>query len=731
MAWDDAGEKAVLGRTQDDLEKYGDKGTAYLGKVVMSSGERPVLGRKVVCDIAKPHLMLICGKRGGGKCLDGDTEILLEDGSLKKIRELESELKRVVSLNTEYKVESSEKSGFFKRSVSSLFELRLRSGKKIRLTPEHPLLTIHGWVPAEEIGVGGRIATPRKLDFFGNGFLSEAHVKILAYLLAEGHIKRRAVWFTNSDEIIVSDFKLAVSQFDERMTVRKFTHSKYGYRVVNSNPVLQILEVKRENGRYAKGTRFAPQNHLRQWLIELGVYGTDSYTKFIPDILFSLPKPKVALFLNRFFSCDGTIYFDINKKAWQVSVASASERMIRQIQHLLLRFGIVSHLRPKKINLNGKEFHSFELSLQGKNIHQFLLQIGFFGKKEARQAQALNEIRESWNPNVDTIPKEVWDYYRPAAGWAEIGRSMGYKYPKSLRESMRYAPSRQKLLQIARADHNPLMMSLAESDIFWDEISSVTELNGEFEVYDITVPEFHNFVANDIIVHNSYSLGILIEEFAMQPPEIKRRLSVITIDTVGIFWTLKVPNKENPAELAEWGIESRGITARVLVPKGQLAFYKSKGLPVDGSFSLKASELGSEDWLALFKLSLKDAEGVLLTNVVEDLQESMGTYFSLDDLMAAVEADSDFEELTRKALLNRFRAAQGWGLFDKEGSAIKDLAKPGFITVIDVSSYRQSIGMEGTRDIIVGLLGKKLFEERMLFRKEEESRLIAGETRES
>ncbi len=80
---------------------------------------------------------------------------------------------------------------------------------------------------------------------------------------------------------------------------------------------------------------------------------------------------------------------------------------------------------------------------------------------------------------------------------------------------------------------------------------------------------------------------------------------------------------------------------------------------------------------------------------------------------------------------NRFKLAESWGLFEKEGFKAKDIATPGGITIIDVSSYRQSVGMEGTRDIIVGLLGKKLFEERMLYRKEEEAKLIRGEKKES
>jgi replicative DNA helicase len=40
------------------------------------------------------------------------------------------------------------------------------------------------------------------------------------------------------------------------------------------------------------------------------------------------------------------------------------------------------------------------------------------------------------------------------------------------------------------------------SDVYWDEIISI-EPNGEAEVYDLTVDGLHNFVAGDLIVHNS------------------------------------------------------------------------------------------------------------------------------------------------------------------------------------------------------------------------------------
>ena len=67
MSFDLSTEEVIVGRTESDIKKYGKKGTGFLAKVVMSSGENPVLGRKILVDLAKPHVVLICGKRGGGK----------------------------------------------------------------------------------------------------------------------------------------------------------------------------------------------------------------------------------------------------------------------------------------------------------------------------------------------------------------------------------------------------------------------------------------------------------------------------------------------------------------------------------------------------------------------------------------------------------------------------------------------------------------------------------------
>jgi replicative DNA helicase len=56
--------------------------------------------------------------------------------------------------------------------------------------------------------------------------------------------------------------------------------------------------------------------------------------------------------------------------------------------------------------------------------------------------------------------------------------------------------------RVASAVKSPELQRLATGDVYWDEILSI-EPAGEEDVYDLTVDGLHNFVAEDIMVHNS------------------------------------------------------------------------------------------------------------------------------------------------------------------------------------------------------------------------------------
>jgi intein/homing endonuclease len=709
----------IIGRSDADREKLGLAGTILLGKHYVKMGQVTSLSSNIFLDVNSSHVVFICGKRGSGKCLTGDSLIPLQDGSLKTIKDLEKNKLNVFGLNNKLKIGLLEKEGFYKRKVDKLLKLKLATGKEIGLTPEHPLLTINGWAKAEDLNLNERIATPRNIPCFGNEKLSKERIKILAYIIAEGHITNKIVRFTNFDKKIQDEFKQILEKIDSNIKASEYQEGQFG--IVSKKVMHDLSGLKRnKKGQFVRESKIIPQKTiLLKWLISEGIAGKKAGDKFIPEIIFKLKKEDIALFLNRLFSCDGTIYRKKSKDNffWQVSYASKSKKMIKQIQHLLLRFGLVSTIRTRNIKLNGKRFRNYELIVL--DCDKYINEIGFFGEKEERQKKAKKENKTKIkNPNIDVIPKELWNYYKPKS-WAEVGRKIGYAFPKALRESKRYSPSRQKLSKIAMFDEREDIRLIAESDIFWDRIISIEHEKGSFEVYDISVPEMHNFIANDIIVHNSYTMGVIAEGIAGLPTEIKNNLCTIIFDTMGVYWTMKFPNPEKDM-LKQWGLEGKGLGVEIYTPVGYYKLYKEKGIPTDYPFSLKPSDLDSSDWCAAFDIEVNSPEGVLIERVVNELKES-GSNFDISDVIKAARSAKDAEETSIRMVVNQFEKAMGWGLFSKEGTKIEDLTYGGKTIIIDLSCYATQSGTWGIRALVIGIISQKVFLERMVARKQEEN----------
>jgi replicative DNA helicase len=110
------------------------------------------------------------------------------------------------------------------------------------------------------------------------------------------------------------------------------------------------------------------------------------------------------------------------------------------------------------------------------------------------------------NTNRDALPRDVWDsVVRPAMKRSgvttrELQARIGTRYCGST--LYRVGLGRDRALRIANAVDSRELTHLATSDVYWDEILSV-EPDGTEEVYDLTVEGLHNFVADDIVVHNS------------------------------------------------------------------------------------------------------------------------------------------------------------------------------------------------------------------------------------
>ena len=249
---------------------------------------------------------------------------------------------------------------------------------------------------------------------------------------------------------------------------------------------------------------------------------------------------------------------------------------------------------------------------------------------------------------------------------------------------------------------------LLSKSIFLDTIISLELLEGEFEVYDISVPEYHNFVANDIIVHNSYSMGILAEEMFKLPPNVRKNICGLIVDTQGIFWTMKSSAEKDAGLLKEWGLQPRGFDVTVYVPEGQEKIFSSAGVDFDGGFSFSPSDLKPEDWLGVFELDPNEPLGILLQKSVSGLA---GDY-TIDDIISSIRKNEGFDK-EKPALENRLETAKTWGIFGS--SRVPPLLEPGKMTVLDISLTPQNV-----RALLVGLACNKIFVERVEARRKEE-----------
>ena len=225
----------------------------------------------------------------------------------------------------------------------------------------------------------------------------------------------------------------------------------------------------------------------------------------------------------------------------------------------------------------------------------------------------------------------------------------------------------------------------------------------------------------------SYTLGVIAESMLDLPEEIRKKLSIIMFDTMGIYWTMKYPNKQDKALLDEWKLEAKPLNVNIFTPIGYYKKYKEQDIPTDFPFSIRTSELSAFEWSEVFEIDPNTPIGSLIERVIETLKESKENY-DIDDIVEAIQKDDRAPKEIKDAAENRFLSSKHWGLFSKQGTLMEDLVIPGQITVLDVSCYTHIPGAQGLRGLVIGLVSQKMFTQRMIVRKTEEYESIYRET---
>jgi deoxycytidine triphosphate deaminase len=364
-----------------------------------------------------------------GKCLTGDTRVVdASSGAYLPIKEFLGG--QTASYSESQGIIKSPATAFIPQGIKPVYQVVTNKGAVIKATSNHPFLTEAGWQPLESLTSGVKIATPREIPVFGNGDLTIDEAILLGLMISEGQCDTpgSSPCFTSEDEVLVSTLKAcAKTVVDQEVT---YKGKDFGYRLVN------------QVGRGGVVTNNRSNLWLKSYNLNVG-----ASEKFVPQRVFTAPKLVVAAFLRALFSGDGSVYLVGESRRAKPSLAveycSISERLIRDVHHLLLRFGITSQIRAKK---PPRGQIAYTLAFQSsESILRFFSEIGFLpgSIKQRRFEEKMYSVLLATKP-------------------------------------------RQKI----------------HEHILWDEIKSIKPVGME-EVYDISVPGLENFVANDMIVHNS------------------------------------------------------------------------------------------------------------------------------------------------------------------------------------------------------------------------------------
>lgn len=295
--------------------------------------------------------------------------------------------------------------------------------------------------------------------------------------------------------------------------------------------------------------------YLRSYLKNLGIDFCLSSQKSVPWPIFKGTKESVISFLRSFFDSEGSVC------EGSIEASSASEKMLKEIQILLLRLGIVCSRKPKIVKNRNHVY--WRITISGSEARKFKETIGFISKRKNQYLECL--VDKKINPNIDVIPyckdqienlkteilkatsKTGSNSNRKNSGIKQFGRSFQstvsnivnrgrnptYQFLKKIIEIS-------KNLELQETNSFKLIEKIYQNYFFYDPIANLEEV--EEELADIEVEdEDHCFVANGFINHNTVQM-VSAAEIKMQDLGDSSKTLIITLKAVQNQWKEEIQN---------------------------------------------------------------------------------------------------------------------------------------------------------------------------------------------
>ncbi len=392
--------------------------------------------------------------------------------------------------------------------TETIRRIELKDGSAIELTKQHKLLTNKGWT--NDLEVNNYVCVPSLLTWKGNS-IDRDLVKFLAWQIAEGYeVNNRATLrISQKDTTVLENLRQTIISFSQ-------THQ------ININQPKVVI------GKNGKARDLVINSREYQQFITTQGYqwGMRSRHKAIPNFIMQADIDTVGIFLRNYFDAEASV----NAKAGNIEITLASELLIQQLATLLRRFGIWLRIAIKqKSAANGtgilRDYYIGTIGGNGARI--FCDRIAF---SNSIKQQKLEQIYlKQNNTNIEGIPASSIFAEVIASTESEIDNQRINSLPNNsspIRRTLDVSQeidflvnsrNSQTLTAYEKLDRQYLaatkqqLQTLLDREVFYCQIESIEEINYTGWVYDFEVAEHHNFVANNIICHNTIqTIGFLL-----------------------------------------------------------------------------------------------------------------------------------------------------------------------------------------------------------------------------
>ena len=427
------------------------------------------------------------------RCVDENSEVTMSDGTVKKIRDINIG-DTVQSYDDAGTTVSSVVTNVFDNGISNdMYEITASNGYSIKATGSHKILTQHGWITVSELTDSDYIMTPDKLNATTDGLrpnqrLSSSDLLLIGLLIGDGTLGDK--WYialTNSDLSLLDKF---VECVNARLRNHK-EEAAFNITSANGVEVDTVYTYAIASGAY--------KDSVQHLLEKLGL-NVKAKNKHIPECIMQYPaNEKILHLLGGLFSTDGG--YDATTQS--IEYYSISYDLVRDIKHLLLKFGIYSYIMKKYVP--GYEYFVYILRIQQIDslcgfrdiVYPYMV-----GDKKRAEFHVIFQSLCEYNTRYNyLLPRECVEEIRENMRVQHRSfNELDIPIVRQCYDSVTDVKAR-KLIQNV---YIPYTYKMLMADYQPRKIKSITKIDA-CHVYDIEVENTHNYVANGIIVHNCFA----------------------------------------------------------------------------------------------------------------------------------------------------------------------------------------------------------------------------------